>query len=222
MPLPWKAPVSTLPEARIAERLAPFLSGLRVQPPADLIPKLSRYLDLLLRWNARTNLTAVRDSEEIVTRHFGESLFTGALLAGRLREGGSLLDLGSGAGFPGLPIQLLWPGARVVLAESQGKKAAFLREVVRELGLATEVWAARVEAMPEERAFDVVTLRAVDRMGAMVEQGRSRLASGGVLVELTAARGEGDESDEVHAIPGRAGTVVRLSAAPNDVPRGIS
>ncbi len=86
--------------------------------PRTLIPKLSLYLDLLLKWNARTNLTAIRDPEEIVRRHFGESLFTAA----HLPAAQTLLDFGSGAGFPGLPIALFLPQLRVTLAESQNKK----------------------------------------------------------------------------------------------------
>src|SRR6202021_2800782 len=109
-------------------------------PSAILIPQLSLSPDLLLKWNSRTNLTAIRDPEEIVRRHFGESLFTGT----QLPEATTLLDFGSGAGFPGLPIQLLLPNLQVTLAESQNKKATFLREVIRTLGLRTEVWAARV------------------------------------------------------------------------------
>src|SRR5580692_1016443 len=138
----------TLSESRIAELLVPYLGDAAVPP--NLYSQLSAYLDLLLRWNARTNLTAIRDPEGIVCRHFGEGLFCGLRLAERLPAAGStLLDFGSGAGFPGLPIQLLLPDLRVTLAESQGKKASFLREVVRTLELPTEVWADRVEAMPE-------------------------------------------------------------------------
>src|ERR1700722_12701692 len=135
--------MSALPESRIAELLAPYLGDAAV-PPA-LYAQLSTYLNLLLRWNARTNLTAIRDPEGIVCRHFGESLFCGREINKRLSAAASVLDFGSGAGFPGLPIQLLLPDFRITLAESQGKKAAFLREAARTLNLPTEVWADRVE-----------------------------------------------------------------------------
>jgi 16S rRNA (guanine527-N7)-methyltransferase len=164
-------PASSLSPTQIAELVSPYL------PPAAAIPnrlydQLSAYLELLLKWNARTNLTAIREPEEIVRRHFGESLFAGR----HLGDCATLLDFGSGAGFPGLPIQLLRPELKVTLAESQNKKATFLREVVRTLGLKTEVWANRVEAMPASRVFDVVALRAVDNMEAAVA-GASRRAS---------------------------------------------
>jgi 16S rRNA (guanine527-N7)-methyltransferase len=196
----------TLPESRIAALLAPYL-GDGPEPP-DLISQLSAYLDLLLRWNARTNLTAIREPEEIVRRHFGESLFAGRHLAPLLLPTGvssrpealsaeverpaalpprpTLLDFGSGAGFPGLPIQLLLPELRITLAESQGKKASFLREAVRTLGLQTEVWAGRVEDLPASRQFNAVTLRAVDRMEQALGAARTRVAAGGWLATLSA------------------------------------
>src|SRR5271170_927268 len=149
----------TLSDAAIGALLTPYLP----EVPANLLPQLSTYLDLLLKWTARTNLTAIRNPEEIVRRHFGESLFA----ARHLPPGTStLLDFGSGAGFPGLPIALLRPDIQVNLAESQNKKATFLREAVRTLNLPTEVWFNRVEAMPAARQFHTVTLRAVDNMAA--------------------------------------------------------
>jgi len=157
--------MSTLSEPEIAALLAPYLT-----PPPGILPQLSLYLDLLLKWNARTNLTAIRDREEIVRRHFGESLFT----ARHLGPCPTLLDFGSGAGFPGLPIALLRPEIAVTLAESQNKKATFLREVVRTLALQTEIWPMRVEIMPESRQFHTVTLRAVDNMAAAIAAAHPR------------------------------------------------
>jgi len=158
----------------MAALLKPYVQGgVAPQQAAQLVD----YLELLLKWNARTNLTAIRDPDEIVRRHFGESLFLGA----HLRDCSTLLDFGSGAGFPGVPVQLLRPEIAVTLAESQGKKAAFLREVVRHFGLQTEVWASRVEAMPSERRFDAVALRAVDKMDSAVREAAAR-ASGCMLI----------------------------------------
>ncbi len=172
-----------LTETQIATLLEPFLPPGTATPP-DLYSQLALYLDLLLRWNARTNLTAIRHPEEIVRRHFGESLFAGALLSSHALESATLLDFGSGAGFPGLPIQLLYSPVRVTLSESQGKKAAFLREVVRVLGLSTEVWASRVETMVATRRFDVVALRAVDNMSEALQSARHRVNAGGTLLAL--------------------------------------
>jgi 16S rRNA (guanine527-N7)-methyltransferase len=159
----------TLPEAKIADLLHPYLLP-ATAIPAHLYPKLSVYLDLLLKWNARTNLTAIRDPQEIVRRHFGESLFA----AQHLGPCDTLLDFGSGAGFPGLPIAILRPDIAVTLAESQNKKATFLREAVRTLGLTTEIWAARAETMPPTRQFHTVTLRAVDNMTTAIADAHPR------------------------------------------------
>ena len=139
--------------------------------------QLSIYLELILKWNARINLTAIRTPEEIVRRHFGESLFAGL----RLGACQTLLDFGSGAGFPGLPIQLLRPDVAVTVAESRSRKAAFLHEVTRSLDLPAEVWAGRVEAMPASRRFDTVTLRAVDHMEAALGEA-ARRASQRILI----------------------------------------
>jgi 16S rRNA (guanine527-N7)-methyltransferase len=176
--------------------LAPYLGDAPVPP--GLYDQLSAYLDLLLKWNARTNLTAIREPEQIVQRHFGESLFTGLQLSTpySLFPTPCLLDFGSGAGFPGLPIQLLLPELRVTLAESQGKKASFLREAVRTLGLKTEVWAGRVEDMPASQTFDTVTLRAVDNMAAALAAARPRVAPGGLLVTLSS-----EQNPEAENIP---------------------
>jgi 16S rRNA (guanine527-N7)-methyltransferase len=201
--------VATLSDSRIAELVGPYLEEAAV--PAGMYGQLSVYLDLLVKWNARTNLTAIREPEEMVRRHFGESLFAGVQVGGRVAQDASLLDFGSGAGFPGLPIQLLLPELRVTLAESQGKKASFLREAARTLGLATEVWAGRVEAMPEvagmPRRFDVVTLRAVDNMEQAIAEARRRVMRGGWLVALTTDATNGEESIR---LPGNGPGWVRM------------
>lgn len=182
----------------ISGLLEPFLSPV----PAELLPRLSIYLDLLVRWNARTNLTSVRSPEGIVGRHFGESLFAARNLGDPLPE--TLLDLGSGAGFPGLPIALLHSGVSVTLAESQNKKATFLREVVRTLVLPNvEVWADRAEALPEERKFDTVTLRAVDDMESALAAATQR-ATRQILILTTEVPSlpEGFITEEKVPIPG--------------------
>jgi 16S rRNA (guanine527-N7)-methyltransferase len=159
------------PEA-IAALLQPYLAGAPTPQTGwpHVCGQLAIYLELLLKWNARTNLTAIRDPHEIVRRHFGESLFA----AQHLGPCTTLLDFGSGAGFPGLPIQLFRPGIQITLAESQGKKASFLREAVRALNLPTEVIPARVETLPASRTFEITTLRAVDNMEEALQEAAAR------------------------------------------------
>jgi 16S rRNA (guanine527-N7)-methyltransferase len=169
--------------SRIAELLQPFLdpapddSQRAVLPPSQLL-SISTYIDLLLRWNSHVNLTSVRQPEEIVTRHFGESLFAARHLfparapipAEKALSEVHLIDTGSGAGFPGLPIKIWEPRIRITLIEPNHKKATFLREVVRALALTNiDVLTARAEDYPTEAGGgDVVTLRAVERFDLIV------------------------------------------------------
>jgi 16S rRNA (guanine527-N7)-methyltransferase len=144
--------------------------------------KFDAYLALILRWNARTNLTAVRDPESIVQRHFLESIACARMLPEGIT---TLLDYGSGAGFPGIPIALCRPEISVTLAESQGKKAAFLREAVRELQINATVFAGRAETLRDQ--FDCVTLRAVDRMEQAIQAAGALVRIGGWLAPMTTA-----------------------------------
>src|SRR5207342_666778 len=109
---------------------------------AGLAGQFQAYLELLLRWNARLNLTAIRDQEGILSRHFVESIACARAVP---EEVATLLDFGSGAGFPGIPIALCRPEIVVTLAESKAKKAAFLQEALRTLALRANVRAKRAE-----------------------------------------------------------------------------
>ena len=153
------------------------------------IARFDAYLALLLKWNARINLTAVREPGAIVRRHFAECIFAASQIPARVI---TLLDYGSGAGFPGIPIAICRPEIGVTLAESKSKKAAFLREAVRTLELKAEVWDGRVEFLPPARVFDAVTLRAVDKMGPACAAAVPRLAPGGCLLVFTTRKSESD------------------------------
>jgi 16S rRNA (guanine527-N7)-methyltransferase len=208
--------------ARIAELLRPFLgepSANHQRPAANdtLYQHISTYIDILLRWNARINLTAIRDPDEIVTRHFGESLFAArhlfpniypvppvssaakdadvandqrpSLACPEPSEGTNdritLADLGSGAGFPGLPIKLWAPRIALTLIESNHKKSTFLREVTRALTLTDiNIQTTRAEALSPPQLFDVVTLRAVERFEAILPTAANLVAPTGRLALL--------------------------------------
>jgi 16S rRNA (guanine527-N7)-methyltransferase len=142
--------------------------------------QLSDYLSLILRWNARTNLTSVRNPEAILSRHFVESIACAQALPAGIA---TLLDFGSGAGFPGIPIAICRPDIAVTLAESQGKKSAFLQEAVRVTGIAAKVHTARAETLVTQ--FDCVTLRAVDHMSQAVQAATHLIGPNGWLAVLT-------------------------------------
>jgi len=200
--------------ARIAELLQPFLSGpgdsQRSEAPAVLsstqLKHISTYIDLLLRWNARINLTAIREEEEIVARHFGESLFAArhlfptkttwerpgsslseveeAVQAEQSSARTRLIDVGSGAGFPGLPIKIWAPYIDLTLIESNQKRATFLLEVSRTLTLMNvDVFSGRVEDYRKPLA-EVVTLRAVERFENALPITASLVVRGGRLALL--------------------------------------
>lgn len=142
--------------------------------------RLVIYISLFVRWNERINLSAIRDEEGIISRHIIESILVSSVLPQEIR---TLLDFGSGAGLPGIPIALCRPEMAVTLAESQGKKAAFLQEVVRALGIQAKVHSGRAEVLGT--VFDCVTLRAVDKMPKAVAAAAPLVAPAGWLALMT-------------------------------------
>jgi 16S rRNA (guanine527-N7)-methyltransferase len=176
--------------AAIAQLLQPFISLDEMRLSA-----ISTYIDLLLKWNARINLTAIRDPQEIVQRHFGESFFA-AQCALAQQSVGTVIDLGSGAGFPGVPFAILAPDVQVTLIESQQKKATFLKELVFLLELKNvKVFSDRAESYPG--AADLVMLRAVEKFDQALQiavrlaipGGRIVLMIGSSQVELAKKQG---------------------------------
>ena len=176
--------------------------------------KFELYLDLILRWNSKMNLTAIRDADGIVSRHFVESIACAQALPAGIA---TVLDFGSGAGFPGIPIAICRPEMRVTLCESQNKKAAFLREVVRRIELDAHVVAGRAEDIQEQ--FDCVSLRAVDRMGEAVAAASKLVRPGGLLAAFTTEAersvlenaGDGFGNSTAIAIPGSEQRILVLS-----------
>jgi len=201
---------------RIAELLTPFLGesfensdhASAIENSATLsraqLENISTYIDILIRWNSRINLTSVRQPEEIVTRHFGESLFAARHLfpipsPGEPRRIGvaanqpvspslHVIDVGSGAGFPGVPIKIWDPDLHLTLIESNHKKATFLREVVRALTFTNvDVFTGRVSDFQEsgnKHGGDVVTLRAVEHFDLVLPEAARLVRSSGCLAIL--------------------------------------
>lgn len=169
------------PSASIASRLNGLLAAAGLDSlDAETGGRFADFCALLLRWNAHTNLTAIRGEEGILSHHFVESIACARALP---RGIATLLDFGSGAGFPGIPITLCRPEIVVTLAESQGKKAAFLHEAVRTLGISVAVHSGRAESLTLR--YDCVTLRAVDRMPQAVQAASELLGCSGWLALMT-------------------------------------
>jgi len=152
-----KAASPTLPSMAVIRRA---LEEFKLPAYDDQALQIQQYMKILLAWNDKVSLTAIRNPLEILYRHFCESMFAGASVP---VENGRLADVGSGGGFPGLPLKILRPGLQVFLIESNLKKATFLAEVVRELGLReTRVLVRRYEELHEEIApLDFVCARAL-------------------------------------------------------------
>ena len=164
-----------------AARLDELLANAGLGPlEAGLSGRFSEYYSLLIRWNRQINLTAIRDEDEILKRHFVESIACARALPAGIC---TLMDFGSGAGFPGICISLCRPEIAVTLAESRGRKSAFLMEAVRVVGGTAKVFAGRAEALGGE--FDCVVMRAVDRMPLAVEQAGRLVRRGGWLAPLS-------------------------------------
>ncbi len=167
----------TLP-AGVADALERGLAAMQLD--AALAPPLLTYLTLLDRWNRTYNLTAIRDPLEMVTRHLLDSLAMQPYL-----ESGTLADLGTGPGLPGIPLAIARPQLQVTLVESNGKKARFMREAVRQLGLGkARVAESRAEALAEPAAYDHLTARAMDTLAGIIRVGGHLLRPGGRLLAM--------------------------------------
>src|SRR2546430_1240587 len=138
----------------------------------DQVLQIQQYIKILLTWNEKVNLTAIRDPLEILHRHFCESMYAAEALS---LEKGRLADVGSGGGFPGLALKIIRPGLKVFLVESNIKKVTFLAEVIRELGLTgAQVLARRYQELVEEIApLDYVCSRALGEFPAFLEWANS-------------------------------------------------
>lgn len=164
--------------AGVADALERGLAAMQLD--AALAPPLLTYLTLLDRWNRTYNLTAIRDPLEMVTRHLLDSLAMQPFL-----EQGTLADLGTGPGLPGIPLAIARPRLQVTLVESNGKKARFMREAVRQLGLTNaRVAESRAEALAEPGAYDNVTARAMDTLAGIIAVGGHLLRPGGKLLAM--------------------------------------
>jgi 16S rRNA (guanine527-N7)-methyltransferase len=169
------------------------LQAAGIEPMPALLEAMATYIDLLLRWNRKLNLTAITDPQDIVTRNFLESFLAVRWLPA---EEGRLCDVGSGAGFPGLALKLVRPRWQMLLMEPSRKKSVFLAEVTRSLGLqAVEVRSCRWEdSQIAENKLDVVTSRALGRYRELAGWAHGRLPPGGRLILWVGAKDAADLS----------------------------
>lgn len=159
----------------LLDKLANGLNALPLELDANVQSRLIDFIHLLVKWNRAYNLTAVRQPEQMVPRHLLDSLVIGPYL-----QGPSILDVGTGAGLPGIPLALAYPDHHFTLLDSNGKKIRFVTQAVAELGLANvDVIQSRVEAFQPAGRFDTITARAYASIEELVSQTKHLLADGG-------------------------------------------
>lgn len=154
--------------------------------------QFQRYMELLVEWNRKMNLTAITDPEGVTVKHFYDSLLL--LKAVELPEGASLIDVGTGAGFPGIPVAIARPDVKLTLLDSLNKRLVFLAEVCRELGISAEIRHARAEEGGRQKElreqFDFATARAVAGMNVLSEYCVPFVKKGGAFVAMKGPDGE--------------------------------
>jgi 16S rRNA (guanine527-N7)-methyltransferase len=170
-----------------------------IQLTARQIAAFQRYEDELLEWNSRMNLTAIRDREGIRTKHFLDSL--SCILAFRERPPERLIDIGTGAGFPGIPLKIIYPRMKLTLVESVGKKLEFCRHMVETLELEdVTLLQARAEALGQDRAhreqYEWAVARAVANLPVLAEYLLPLVSLGG---RMLAQKGESAHAEAVAA-----------------------
>ncbi len=180
-------------DSLVREALEPY----GVKATAAQVELIQLYIGKLVIWNQKVSLTAVTEPREILERHFGESMFAARIVPVCQ---GRLADVGSGSGFPGLALKIACPGLDVVLIEANHKKAAFLAEVKRELGLeGVEIVVRRIEGLQVERGFaDFVSARAVGGFARLLKWSRDALSGDGKLLLWLG----GEDASEVGKIGG--------------------
>ena len=182
----------TVDIASLRPELEAGLVQLSLEPA--LAGPLLDYLALLARWNATYNLTAIRDPREMLAKHLLDSL----AMQPFVRDIATLADLGTGPGLPGIPLAIATPGLQVTLVESNGKKARFLREAVRQLKLGNvRVAESRIEAFRPDAVFDAITARALATLPLILELGGHLLAPDGRLLAMKGVVPD----DEIAALP---------------------
>ena len=163
----------------------------------EQISKFDKYLSLLLEWNEKFNLTAIIDKDQIEEKHFVDSLMLAKYTE---LKGKTLIDIGSGAGFPGIALAIGEPELHVTLLESNGKKVTFLKEVVKELDLSNvEIIQGRAEELGTREKYDIVTARAVKELNVLLEISYYLLKVGGTFFAYKASNIDNEINNAKHA-----------------------
>ena len=200
----------------LATQIAEGLAAMGLDLPADARARVEQHLELIAKWNRVHNLTAVRETDQMVVLHLLDSLS----VLPHLKDARNVLDVGSGAGLPGIPVAIALPQARVTLLDSSHKKCAFLQQAKTELGLANvEVVCDRVENWKPAGKFDAVVSRAFSDLADFVAQAQHLVAPGGQLIAMKGVY----PFDEIARVPAshRVARVLELHVPTLDAKRHL-
>lgn len=185
--------------------------GITLRP--DEMDKYQRFASMLRSWNLRANLTAITDEREIAIKHFVDSLT--CCISGYIKSTDSVIDVGTGAGFPGVVIKLHYPATSVVLLDSVKKKTEFLEYAVDELGVAADVCWGRAEELGHfaeyREKFDVAVARAVAPLRVLAEYCLPFVRHGGLFVAMKGPQVENEIAEALHSIETLGGEILEFT-----------
>lgn len=209
----------------LRERLISAASGYGVRISPEQAERFGVYLRFLLEWNEKMNLTAIREPEEIVEKHFLDSILLLKFLA--VPAGARLIDVGTGAGFPGVPVLILRPDLRLTLMDGLNKRLVFLEALLKELSLGAELVHARAEEAGRRQEyrmrFDFAAARAVARLPVLCEYCLPFLKPGGVFAAMKGprARTEAESAEKAVKLLGCETAALREYALPRGDGRSL-
>lgn len=196
----------------IKRRLGELCEEEGIQLSEKQLGQFQRYMELLVEWNEKMNLTAITDPEGVTVKHFFDSLLL--LKAVEVPEGAKLIDVGTGAGFPGIPVAIARPDVQLTLLDSLNKRLVFLAEVCRELGLQADIRHARAEEGGRQKElreqFDFATARAVAGMNVLCEYCLPFVKTGGAFIAMKGPDGEEESKQAARAIGVLGGKTEKL------------
>ena len=193
------------------EKMQEKLKILSVRFSVEQTEQFFDYMNLLIEWNEKMNLTAIIEPEEIILKHFIDSI----TILKELEDGSKIVDVGTGAGFPGIPLSIMNPTLKITLVDSLNKRLIFLQEVVNKLGLNNiEIIHARAEEFGQNKKyrenFDVSTSRAVANLSTLSEYLIPLVKVGGKIVSMKAADAHEEIKDAQRAIEVLGGNVEKI------------
>ncbi len=202
----------------VIESLKNYSSEYEISLSREQLRQFSLYADRLIEWNGRVNLTAITEPGEIVVKHFLDSLLL--LKAAKLPEGAKLVDVGTGAGFPGLPVKIARPDIGLTLLDSSGKRTAFLQAAADALEVSARVIHGRAEDLGREpglrERYDIATARAVAALPTLCEYCMPFVKEGGVFAALKGPGAKAEADAAAAAIKELGGRL--LSVADYELP----